>query len=148
MPHRRQMIGRYKVQSLVGEGATAFVYKAWDPAIDRTLAIKILKQEFSADPNFSTRFQREARSAGAISHPGIVTIYDVGQAGETPTSRWNSSTRIRSHACSQAENGFRWRRSSPSASSWPARLIMPIAGALYIVTSSRPTFSWSRAARR
>jgi len=78
------MIGRYKVQSLVGEGATAFVYKAWDPAIDRTLAIKILKQEFSADPNFSTRFQREARSAGAISHPGIVTIYDVGQAGETP----------------------------------------------------------------
>jgi serine/threonine-protein kinase len=84
MPQKRQTIGRYKVQSLVGEGATAFVYKAYDPAIDRTLAIKILKQEFSADSNFSTRFQREARSAGAISHPNIVTIYDVGQAAGTP----------------------------------------------------------------
>jgi HAMP domain-containing protein/tRNA A-37 threonylcarbamoyl transferase component Bud32 len=84
MTQKRQTIGRYKVQSLVGEGATAFVYKAYDPAIDRTLAIKILKQEYSADSNFSTRFQREARSAGAISHPNIVTIYDVGQASGTP----------------------------------------------------------------
>src|ERR1700719_2637966 len=84
MTHNRETIGRYKVQTLVGEGATAFVYKAYDPAIDRTLAIKILKKEFSADSNFSTLFQREARSAGAISHPNIVTIYDVGQAAGTP----------------------------------------------------------------
>lgn len=80
-PHR---IGRYELQSLVGEGATATVYKAHDPAIDRTVAIKILKKEFGADKNFSSRFQREARSAGAISHPNIVTIYDVGQVNGHP----------------------------------------------------------------
>lgn len=77
-------IGRYEVQSLVGEGATATVYKAYDPAIDRTVAIKILKREHGTDENFSSRFQREARSAGAISHPNIVTIYDVGQVDGNP----------------------------------------------------------------
>ncbi|MGH6878655.1 MAG: serine/threonine-protein kinase, partial [Rhizomicrobium sp.] len=80
-PHK---IGRYEIECLVGEGATAAVYRARDPVIERTAAIKLLKKEFGADENFSARFQREAQSAGAISHPNIITIYDVGRANGTP----------------------------------------------------------------
>ncbi len=83
-PENPQKIGRYEIRRLIGEGATAAVYKAHDPDIDRTVAIKILKKEFGTDENFSSRFQREAHSAGTISHPNIVTIYDVGRVNGTP----------------------------------------------------------------
>ena len=57
----------------------AEVYKAYDPQIDRSLALKILKQEWCLDEEYLHRFLREARAAGAFSHPNIVTVYDVGQ---------------------------------------------------------------------
>jgi serine/threonine protein kinase/HAMP domain-containing protein len=81
MPTR---IGRYEIEELVGEGATAVVYRAHDPAIGRTVAVKLLKTEHGIDEDYLTRFQREAQSAGAISHPNIVTIYDVGRVDGTP----------------------------------------------------------------
>ena len=79
-----QCIGRYEIESLAGEGATAVVYRARDPDIGRTVAIKVLKKEAAADQDYLSRFQREAQSAGTISHPNIVTIYDVGRVGDTP----------------------------------------------------------------
>lgn len=57
----------------------ANVYRAYDPSIDRTIAIKVLKREFCRNPECSARFLREAKAAGALSHPNIVTIYDVGE---------------------------------------------------------------------
>ena len=77
-------IGRYEVAELVGEGAMARVYRARDPDIDRTVAIKLLKDDLCVDTEYVNRFLREARAAGAISHPNIVTIYDVGRHGDTP----------------------------------------------------------------
>lgn len=77
-------IGRYEVADLVGEGAMARVYRARDPDIDRTVAIKLLKDDLCVDTEYVSRFLREARAAGAISHPNIVTIYDVGRHGDTP----------------------------------------------------------------
>ena len=77
-------IGRYEVADLVGEGAMARVYRARDPDIDRTVAIKLLKDDLCVDTEYVNRFLREARAAGAISHPNIVTIYDVGRHGDTP----------------------------------------------------------------
>ena len=77
-------IGRYEVGELVGEGAMARVYRARDPEIDRSVAIKLLKDELCVDKEYVNRFLREARAAGAISHPNIVTIFDVGRLGETP----------------------------------------------------------------
>jgi len=77
-------IGRYEVAELVGEGAMARVYRARDPDIDRTVAIKLLKDDLCVDKEYVNRFLREARAAGAISHPNIVTIYDVGRHGDTP----------------------------------------------------------------
>ena len=68
----------------IGEGAMADVYRAHDPSIDRVLAIKVLKPEFRQDIGLTGRFLREAKAAGALSHPNIVTIYDVGEADGFP----------------------------------------------------------------
>jgi serine/threonine-protein kinase len=77
-------IGRYEVIEKIGQGATGTVYKALDPLIERTVAIKTvalarLKEEGA---EFEARFLREAQSAGRLSHPNIVTIYDVGETDE------------------------------------------------------------------
>ncbi|MGD9965394.1 MAG: protein kinase [Hyphomonadaceae bacterium] len=74
-----KIVGRYHIQGRLGEGAMAHVYRAYDPEINRVLAIKVLKREFCRDPQFVARFLREARAAGSLSHPNIVTIYDVGE---------------------------------------------------------------------
>jgi tRNA A-37 threonylcarbamoyl transferase component Bud32 len=79
-----ELVGRYRIQEQIGEGAMADVYRAYDPHIDRALAIKVLKEEFRQDREYAVRFLREARAAGALSHPGIVTIFDVGEIDGYP----------------------------------------------------------------
>ncbi len=74
------MLGRYRIDGRLGEGAMADVFRAFDPGIGRTVAIKVLKPEYGRDPDLGERFLREARAAGALSHPNIATIYDVGEA--------------------------------------------------------------------
>ena len=73
------MLSRYKIEAKLGEGAMADVYRATDPEIGRTVAIKVLKQEYAPNQQFAARFLREARAAGALSHANIATIYDFGQ---------------------------------------------------------------------
>jgi serine/threonine-protein kinase len=73
-----ERLGRYQLKEIVGEGAMARVYKAHDPEIDRTLAVKLLKPHLASDENYRVRFLREAKGAGVLSHPNIVTIYDAG----------------------------------------------------------------------
>ena len=77
-------LGRYEIREIVGEGAMARVYKAYDPEIDRTLAVKLLKAQLADDDQYRLRFLREARAAGVLSHPNIVTIFDVGVDGKHP----------------------------------------------------------------
>ncbi len=79
-----QEVGRYQVLEQIGQGAMATVYKAHDPKIDRTLAIKALREERCADEEYRQRFLREATAAGILSHPNIVTVYDVGEVDHTP----------------------------------------------------------------
>ncbi|RYG24020.1 MAG: serine/threonine protein kinase, partial [Burkholderiales bacterium] len=79
-----KMVGRYQIRSRIGQGAMANVYRAYDPEIQRELAIKVLNQQFRRDPECVSRFLREARAAGSLSHPNIVTIYDVGEANSFP----------------------------------------------------------------
>ena len=71
-------IGRYKILRRLGEGAMAVVYLGLDPAIDRFVAIKLLRADL-VDEDIRERFMREARSAGRLSHPNIVAIYDIGE---------------------------------------------------------------------
>lgn len=77
-----EKLGRYEILAELGQGAMGVVYKAADPLIDRTVAIKTINLTLSKDElaDFEERFDREAKSAGRLNHPNIVTIYDVGHA--------------------------------------------------------------------
>lgn len=70
---------RYEIIEKVGSGGMADVYKAKDQRLNRFVAIKILKSEFSADKKFVGKFRGEAQSAAGLSHPNIVNVYDVGE---------------------------------------------------------------------
>lgn len=73
------LAGRYEIISRVGGGGMALVYKAHDVLLNRKVAVKVLRQQFVNDEEFISRFRREAQSAAALSHPNVVSIYDVGQ---------------------------------------------------------------------
>lgn len=70
---------RFEILERVGGGGMATVYKAHDHRLDRKVAVKILRQQFVHDEDFIRRFQREAQAAASLSHPNVVSIYDVGQ---------------------------------------------------------------------
>src|SRR5689334_9202275 len=74
-------LGRYKIISEIGQGAMGVVYKAVDPIIDRTVAIKTINLNLSRQEleEYEARFQQEIKAAGRLNHPNIVTIYDVGK---------------------------------------------------------------------
>jgi len=78
-----KQFGRYQVLEPIGRGAMGTVYKGLDPAIDRLVALKTIRLDFAANPDevaeMRERLLREARAAGKLSHPNIVTIYDAGQ---------------------------------------------------------------------
>lgn len=70
---------RYQLQNPIGRGGMATIYRGLDRRMDRTVAVKVLREAYSTDPKFVTRFQREARAASALQHPNIVQVYDYGQ---------------------------------------------------------------------
>ena len=74
---------RYELQELIGGGGMADVYLARDQLLDRSVAVKVLHQQFQSDTEFIDKFRREAQAAARLSHPNIVNIYDVGVAGTT-----------------------------------------------------------------
>jgi eukaryotic-like serine/threonine-protein kinase len=78
--------GRYEILGELGRGAMGVVYKARDPQIDRTVAVKTIAlrgQDEEAEKEFRMRFQNEAQAAGRLHHPGIVAVFDVGEDAET-----------------------------------------------------------------
>ena len=84
--HRSERFGRYQILAELGRGSMGVVYKARDPKINRIVAIKTVSlsgQPPDEQPGYCERFFREAEAAGRLSHPGIVTIFDVGEEGET-----------------------------------------------------------------
>lgn len=81
-----QSLGRYLIEAEIGRGAMGIVYRAYDPQIGRTVAIKTISlsgAEFGDEEEYRARFLREARAAGRLSHPGIVTIFDAGEDPES-----------------------------------------------------------------
>ena len=72
---------RYEIIKKIGNGGMATVYKATDKILKRQVAVKILRDEFTTDEEFIKRFEVEAQSAASITHPNIVSVYDVGVDG-------------------------------------------------------------------
>lgn len=77
----RILAGRYELLEKIGDGGMAVVYKARCRLLNRFVAIKILKPEFTKDAKFIESFRRESQAAASLSHPNIVNIYDVGKEG-------------------------------------------------------------------
>ena len=78
----QELGGRYEILERIGGGGMALVYKGHDLLLNRKVAIKVLRQQFVNDDEFIRRFRREAQAAASLSHPNVVSIYDVGQQDE------------------------------------------------------------------
>ena len=81
---RQKQFGRYEILEKLGAGGMGDVYRAFDPTLRRPLAIKVLRGSASADPERLRRFEKEARSASALNHANILTIYEVGSVDGLP----------------------------------------------------------------
>ena len=77
-----EMLGKYRLVEKLGQGGMAQVYRAYDPDLDRYVAVKLLHPHLTGDEEFTARFRREARAVAALEHPHIVRVYDFGAEGE------------------------------------------------------------------
>jgi len=83
-PAAPRQVGRYQISERIGRGGMASVFRAHDPSIERTIAIKFLHAAYCEEEEYRARFLREARAAGMLSHPNIVTVHDVGEIEGRP----------------------------------------------------------------
>jgi len=74
----KRLDGRYEMRELIGVGGMAYVYKAYDAVDDRTVAVKILREEFLSNEEFTRRFRNESKAIAILNHPNIVKVLDVG----------------------------------------------------------------------
>jgi len=74
----RVLAGRYEIDSVLGEGGMAKVFRGTDKVLGRTVAVKVLAPHFAKDQQFVARFRREAQAAAALNHPNVVSVYDTG----------------------------------------------------------------------
>src|SRR6478672_10189617 len=77
-------LGRYEIHSKLGEGGMGEVYRAHDPKMNREVAIKVLPAALTSDKDRLARFELEAQAAGALNHPNILAVYDVGAHDSSP----------------------------------------------------------------
>ncbi len=110
----RARVGPYEVLSKLGSGGMGQVYLARDTRLDREVALKVLHEEVATDPARLKRFEKEARSASALNHPNIITIYDVGTSDSVA---WIAMERVEGNTLRQAL----------SSSALPAKKLLPIA---------------------
>src|SRR5512143_2989068 len=77
-------LGPYEVLSHIGSGGMGEVYRARDGRLGRLVAVKVLPASLADDPDKARRFEQEARAAGALAHPNILTVFDVGTSDGAP----------------------------------------------------------------
>jgi len=84
MSEHPEKIDRYEIRNELGHGGMATVYYAYDPRVGREVAIKVLLKEFTNDPMFRQRFEREVKSVVSLEHSAIVPVYDYGESDDQP----------------------------------------------------------------
>lgn len=80
-------LGSYEIGAPLGRGGVGEVYRAWDPRLEREVALKILRERTEIDPDRVWRFVAEARAASALNHPNILTVFDAAVDGATRRDR-------------------------------------------------------------
>ena len=75
---------RFRLEEKIGSGGMSTVYRAWDPTLERWVAIKLMHRDISEEPDQLERFRREARAVARLSHPHVVTVIDFGEDDGTP----------------------------------------------------------------
>ena len=116
----RMLGGRYRLIREIARGGMGTVWEAEDTLLDRHVAVKLLHPQFADEPEFLERFRREARAAARLSHPNIVSIYDVGEDVETRTpfivmelvEGGNLKDRIQRSARGAAGSSSTWARAT------------------------------------
>jgi serine/threonine protein kinase len=73
-----RVVGDYEIESIAGSGGMGIVYRATQRSLGRRVALKVIRAEIAADPEYRARFMREARQAAAVDHPNVVSVYEVG----------------------------------------------------------------------
>ena len=86
---------RYRIDKIVGIGGMAVVFEAYDQLMNRTVAVKMLKDEINNDQQAVKRFINESRAVAMLNHPNIVNIYDVSVRDDISISSWSTSTASR-----------------------------------------------------
>src|SRR2546430_3716162 len=84
IPGAGTRLGRYEIRSKIGEGGMGEVYRARDEKLNRDVAVKVLPSQFSQNSDRLRRFEQEAQAAGALNHPNILAVYDVGVHENAP----------------------------------------------------------------
>jgi serine/threonine protein kinase len=142
------ILGRYRLDAKLGEGAMGAVFRATDLELPRAVAVKVLSQEVVAMPGIVERLAREARLQAAVPHPHIVAVHDFVQRGGFRRSRWSWSTAGRWRSCSSRSR--RCPRRAASRSSGPCSRPSPTSTrkASSTATSSRATSCWPVVAAR
>ncbi len=84
IPPPMERIGRYELRDKLGQGGMGVVYRAFDTLLHRVVAVKIISAQIDNNPDLRERFFREARAAGQLSHPNIITIHDLGEEDGVP----------------------------------------------------------------
>src|SRR5450759_4158732 len=103
-----QTLGHYRIEAKLGQGGMGVVYRAFDPHLDRPVAIKILRANATTSPERKRRFVQEAKAASALNHPNIIHIYDISSSGGTDFIAMEFVAGKTLHQLI-GENGLPWR---------------------------------------
>ncbi len=123
-------LGKYRLIGRLGQGGMGVVYEAEDTALERKVAIKVLTERMSKDPELRERFQKEARAAARLNHPHVLTVYDVGNEGGTDYFVMELVRGVSAQEVLDTKGAFSWRAATRIASEICRALVAAHAASL------------------